>query len=320
MEKVKKVLVNIVVISFNSRELTLQCIQSVYDTIGLSPDDFIVTIVDNNSTDGSVEAIRQKFPQVNIICNPENYGYAKAVNIGAGSIEAKYLIISNSDIVFLEDSIRILIEQLNGATGITGPMQFFPNGKYQFLLLMLPGTKMIIANFMMIVIPIKILARVVFKLHLIPRKKKVDYIDGAVVTVKKELFDRVGGFDEDYFFYTEEADFAYRLSELHYKHYVLKEAKVIHYRGGSGENSGINAQAVKKLINTKAIFCKKHLFKRQTYLYMTSEIFYNIILLNIWKFMFFLKFSKKSDNKLEFLNLTIKYWKEERKEFLKIRK
>jgi GT2 family glycosyltransferase len=287
----------------------LQCIESIHNTVHIR--DYVVTVVDNNSTDGSVEAIKNKFPQTNLICNQDNYGYAKAVNIGVNSIQSEYVIISNSDVIYLENSIKFLLDGLNEERfGILGPTQYFPNGNYQFLMQILPGYKLILVNYFMLTIPIKIINRLLNALGINPSKKRSDYIDGAVIAVKKQLFDAVDGFDEDYFFYTEEADFAYKLSEQGYKHYVLRKSEVIHHRGASGENSGVNPKSIEMLINTKMVFCRKHLSEKCTKWYIRSELFYTRILLNLWKVIYHLRPKQNSlDKKIKFLEITIDNWK-----------
>lgn len=270
--------VDIIIISYNTSELTLNCIKSVYETAYNIISDIIV--VDNNSIDDSVKKIEGTFPEVKIIVNPENYGYAKAVNIGVKESSSNYLIISNPDVIYHSESIQTLIKTIanNNNVGVAGPRQLYPDGKNQRSFGNLPSIKLGLMDFFLITH---------LKEFLTKKKppssiKEVEYIDGAVIAFKKENFEKVNGFDEDYFFYTEEADFCFKVRNLGLKNLHVPNAMVTHLRGATDLKKGVDGRRINMLISSKTLFCKKNLSFQSAKFFMIFEILYSLNMMLIW--------------------------------------
>lgn len=136
--------------------------------------------------------------------------------------------------------------------------------------------------------------------------KEVEYIDGAVMTINRDAFNEVNGFDEDYFFYTEEADFCFRLKLKGWKIIFNPKSVLIHERGGSTAKMGLNPKNVEMFINSKVRFCNKHLKKTEKDFFILLEKFHHFILANLFKILnsvFKGKIKFFSDKKLIFGNL-----------------
>ncbi|MFC2130828.1 glycosyltransferase family 2 protein [Bacteroidota bacterium] len=315
-----KNITDIVIISYNTNELTLECIESVYKTA----DDLIdkIIVVDNASEDDSVNAIKQKFPDVKLIKNSENLGYAKAVNIGVKASSAEYVIISNQDVLYHADSIKLLIEYIKAApkVGAAGPQQIYPDGSWQYSKGDLPGIKLGLKKLFLI----NHIAEYVQKSSWKKGRRKTkpedtSYLDGAVIAVRRKAFDDVNGFDEDYFFYTEEADFCYKLKKEGWNIKHIPVSIVTHFRGATDNHEGINIKRLRQMIGSKRLFCEKRISFQETKFYMICEILYSLNMTVIW-FLINLFLSgenkKKSKMKIELNRLFFQLWIDEFNKFL----
>ncbi len=258
--------ISIIIISYNSKEYVIDCIKSIIYTCY----DFIpeIIIVDNNSTDDTVKAVSELFPDVIVVQNTENLGYAKAINIGANKSTGDILILSNADVIYRDNSIQELAKYTtsNPYVAVCGPQQIFPNGNFQRSFGYFPSIKRALFD-------VTGISKLVQK-----RKKKefqrkaslpysVEYLDGAILCIKKNTFNSLNGFDEDYFFYSEEVDFCYRSSKFGKNCLIVPASVVVHHRGGSQENKGMSQKGIQMLINSEELFLSKHksTFEKKSY-------------------------------------------------------
>lgn len=307
--------IDIVIISYNCKEFTLKCINTIYETY---PSDFVkIVVVDNASKDDTVESIKSFYPEVEIIQNEKNLGYASAVNIGVKATKNQFIIISNPDVEYHSNALKYLIHylELNKRVGAAGPMQIFPNGSWQFCYGDVPSVKLSLKLIFFIYSLQNISNFLLYKLKIHRTKpKKVGYIDGAVIATTRDAFDSVNGFDEDYFLYTEELDFCYRLTKKGWDVMHLPNCTVTHFRGGSSAKMGVIEENVRIFLKSKILFCKKHLSKAVTKFYIISEIIYAYEILFFWKiFAIFKHFRDNSSFKITTMKLFVKIWKEEYK-------
>ncbi len=297
--------IDFVLISFNTAELTYNCIKSIYDTTKVVA--FNIILVDNNSNDNTIELIKKSFPLVTIIQNNDNFGYAKAVNIGAKVCKFDFFVISNTDVIFLENTIELLLKHLDKKTGVVSPQQIFPDGKWQRSHGNYPGILFGLKDLFFITTLNRIIKPYLYKIGLTKNKiKQVPYCDGAVLLVNKTAFDEVNGFDEDYFFFTEEIDFCYKLKMNKWNIQLNTYSEVIHYRGFSRKQS-VNLESIKLLYTTKILFANKHLSNIETYFYVIFELGYFYNLKIIFSFLDFIK--KNQSSKLAEINQIIDVWK-----------
>ena len=298
---------DIVIISYNTCELTLQCIKSIYATSSDNIQNIIV--VDNNSNDNTIEKIKKSFPDVKIIANDDNSGYGKAANIGVKESNTDYIIISNPDVIYHEHSIKKLLEtfDLEPDCGICGPAQIFPNGKYQRSYGDLPGIKLAFKDILLITH----IANFIKKVFHSKKIKEVPYLDGAVLAIEKAIFDNLNGFDEDYFFYTEEADLCFRINKSGKKVIHNPVSVVTHLRGAT-ESKKVDPKRIKMLIHSKAIFCDKHFNKLSSKIFFILEIFYSFNLFLIFIIISLVPvLSKKIRHKAKIYKLFGSFWIDE---------
>ncbi|OGU39074.1 MAG: hypothetical protein A2X61_01085 [Ignavibacteria bacterium GWB2_35_12] len=293
--------------------MTLNCIESIINTTdGL---DIGITVVDNGSMDDTVIEVINKYPHVKIISNDENLGYAAAVNAGAKSSGAKIIIISNNDVIYHEKTINKLISYLenNPETAVTGPQQMYPDGSWEYSYGRLPGIILGLKNLFLITSIQQNWQRLRWrKKNKGLKPKNTQYVDGAVMAVRKNVFDSLKGFDEDYFFYTEEADFCKRVKDKGLKVKFIPDAVVTHIRGGSSTRMGYDENKVQTFITSKFIYCDKHFSPLRTRIYASLEIVHNYSMILMWKLinLFFTKGKKQYiQSKIKVYKILAKTWK-----------
>lgn len=231
---------SVIIVNWNTRDLLLQCISSVYGTIKNLL--FEIWVVDNGSGDGSVEAVRNRFPDVKIIENRENLGFARANNQALRQMKGRYAVLLNSDTILTEGAIEIIINFMeeNKSVGICGGQLLNADGSKQNSIANIPTFATELLN--------KSLLR-----RLNPRKYpgkeqefkepvEVDSVIGACMVVRKEAVDDVGLLDEDYFFFFEETDWCLRMKKRGWKIFHHPDAKIYHLQGQSAGKVNIRAR------------------------------------------------------------------------------
>jgi len=282
-------MIDLIIISFNNKELTKQAIESALNNT-VKPHKII--LVDNNSTDGCVEYIKHHFDSIDIIELPQNFGYGKAANIGVSYSDSPYVVVSNNDVIFPNNffqSLEKLVENLNFRFGVAGFQQIYPDGSFQNSY----GSFHNVFGAILDVLLVSLLEVRIKKLRwkLGQRKvKKVDYVDGAVLLLNKEAFQKIGGFDEDFFFYSEEVDLCKRMKEMGFPVIFAQNIEVIHYRGQGKNKIGIGKNSIPQFVTSRVLFCKKHLNKCSTIIYLLLQgIFYQEISLLLRLKQFFMR-------------------------------
>lgn len=231
MGTTKNMDVSVIIVNYNTRKLTGDCIASVIEkTHGVN---YEIIMVDNASSDNSVEYIANKFPQVKIISNKKNTGFGSANNAGAAIACGKYLFLLNSDTVLLNNAIGILNAFMQQDT----KMQTAACCANLYTADEQP-------NFSYLQYNPSLFRLLLYKSHFwifsksdsfndTGKEKDVEMIIGAHLFIRKALFDSVGGFDPHFFMYLEDTDLCLRLNKAGYKLTSVPEAKIIHYQGKS---------------------------------------------------------------------------------------
>jgi len=230
--------ISIVIVNWNTRELLLDCLASVYATVRTLR--FEVFLVDNASSDGSVEAVRAQYPQVKIIQNEKNLGFAAANNKALRIMQGKYALLLNTDTVLTDGAIATLFAYMENHEGV---------GMACGQLLNADGTKQnSIANFPSL---LGLLCNETVLRLLWPRRfpsKRQEYrapievesCIGACLMVRKAAMEAVGLLDERYFFFLEETDWAFAMLKAGWKSCFVPEARIYHLQGRS---AGHNVRA-----------------------------------------------------------------------------
>lgn len=226
--------VSIIMVNYNTKQLLADCLATVFKkTKDVA---FEVIVVDNASTDGSEDYIKELYPNVKWINSGDNIGFGRANNLGAKYSIGKYLFFLNSDTLLLNNAVRIFFDyaeiHLQKKIGILGSWLLnkneLPNNSFGFF----PCAKNEI-NYLL------------GKYHLptkedIVTEKDVDYITGADLFIEKRLFDELDGFDKNIFMYYEETDLQYRIAQRSLLRKIIPGPRIIHLEGGSFENKGLS--------------------------------------------------------------------------------
>ena len=277
---------SIIILNYNVRYFLEQCVLSVQKA--LEEIDGEIIVIDNNSLDDSCEMMKQLFPKVKLIENKENLGFPKGNNIGVAKAKGEYLCILNPDTVVAEDTFSKILNaknwQLNtgilGCKLIDGTGNFLPESKRGIPTPFVAFTKVFglykFSNFL----------GKYYAQHLSENQSgNVEILVGAFMIMKRDLYNEIGGFDENCFMYSDDIDLSYRVLKLDYQNYYYAETSIIHYKG---ESTVRDSKYIKRFQQAMNFFYKKH-FKK-------SNIF--DVFMKIGAFVFSVAKRKQQKNSL----------------------
>jgi len=242
---------SIIIVSHNTKGLLGRCLTSVYHTLQKQDFSFEVIVVDNASTDGSVEMIRKQFRSVILIKNKTNEGFGKANNRGIRKSIGTQTLLLNSDTEVMPGTIQKLFAFIRThKDSFVGPKLLNPDGSDQsscgpffslpvvFAILFLKGDVLGVTRWS-------------------PNElKKVDWVSGACLMASKKSFSDGLFFDEDIFMYMDEIDLLYRAQKKGYSVYFYPEAQVMHI--GSGSSPDKRKIPILNIYRGLLLFYKKH--------------------------------------------------------------
>jgi GT2 family glycosyltransferase len=251
---------SIIIVNYNVKHFVEQCLHSVYKALkGIEAEVFVV---DNNSVDGSVALIKEKFPQVILMDNKVNAGFSKANNQAIRQSKGKYVLLLNPDTVVQEDTFAKTLAFMENTPGAGGLGVKMVDGKGNFL----PESKRGLPTPEVAFYKIFGLSKLFqgskrfgrYHLTYLDKNKthEVDVLSGAFMLLRRETLDKCGLLDEDYFMYGEDIDLSYRIVLSGYKNYYYPDTCIIHYKGESTKKSSINYVFV--FYRAMAIFARKH--------------------------------------------------------------
>ena len=231
--------VSIVIVSFNTKSLVENCIQSIIEqSINIR---YEIIVVDNASSDGTAELIQSLFVNITLIQNSVNKGFAAANNQGITIAKGEYVLLLNSDTIILNnalDKVHSFIEK-HSEISIIGCRQLFESLKLQPSCRSFPTIWNILteASFLYVVLnKTKLFGSYYMTYFKYDRILKVDVVMGSFMFIRKKVFEQIGLLDEKFFFYSEETDFCYRAAQKKYFTYFYPDAEIIHIGGGSTQN------------------------------------------------------------------------------------
>lgn len=252
---------SIVIVNYNVEYFLEHCLLSVFKALqGIEAEVFVI---DNNSVDGSLKMLSERFPSVKVIANKENVGFAKANNQAIRQATGEYVLLLNPDTVVMEDTFKKCLDFMDshpkagglGVKMIDGQGKVLKESKRGFptpwvclckfsgLASLFPHSKRFCGYYMG---------------HLSYNKtSKVDILAGAYMLLRRECLDKCGLLDEDYFMYGEDIDLSYRITLAGYENYYFADTKIIHYKGESTKKGSLNY--VYTFYNAMDIFAKKHM-------------------------------------------------------------
>jgi GT2 family glycosyltransferase len=251
---------SIIIINYNVRYFLEQCLHTVLNAVtGLEAE---IIVVDNHSTDGSMEWLPALFPQVQFIQNKENLGFAKANNQALAVSSGNYVLFLNPDTLVPENALRRCLSYMQehpkaGSLGVRmldGRGRFLPESKRSF-----PSP---LSSFYKLTGLAAVFNRSrVFNRYALGNLSEhenhiVDVLAGAFMLVKKDLLLQLNGFDESYFLYGEDIDLSYRVQQAGFENHYFAGTSIIHFKGESSGNNELNR--VKFFYRAMQVFVEKH--------------------------------------------------------------
>jgi N-acetylglucosaminyl-diphospho-decaprenol L-rhamnosyltransferase len=228
---------SVVTVSYNTRELLRGCLASVFATLG-STLRFEVVVVDNASSDASVAMIRGSFPEVRVLANSENVGFAAGSNQGIRESTGRYVILLNPDTVAtdgaLVEMVRLMEER--NEVGAVGPSLLFPDGSFQHSAFTFPTLPMIFLDFFPLnrrLLDSRLNGRYPRACYSKGEPFAIDHPLGAALMVRRSVVDEVGSLDKDFFMYCEEIDWCMRIKRAGWQILCCPAAKIVHHVGQS---------------------------------------------------------------------------------------
>jgi len=251
---------SVIIVNYNVKHFLEQCLHSVLKATKMVSSEIFV--IDNNSVDGSMQLIKEKFPQVHLIENKDNVGFSKANNQAIRLAKGKYILLLNPDTVVEEDTFTKIVKFMDEHPDAGGLGVKMIDGKGNFL----PESKRGLPT------PWVAFCKMFGLSKLFPKSKKfgkyhlsylneneihqVEVLAGAFMLLRKETIDKVGLLDENFFMYGEDIDLSYRITQGGYKNYYFPETTIIHYKGESTKKGSLNY--VKVFYKAMIIFAQKH--------------------------------------------------------------
>ena len=259
--------VSVIIVSYNVKEYLDHAIDSLIRT---SEDNLEIIVVDNNSFDGSVEHIKNLYPDVYVIANEDNVGFGKAVNQAAKAALGDYYLILNPDTVVQENTISTFVNYLekNNNVGMVGPKILNSDGTLQAACKRsFPTLRVAIPKLLGFdkLFPKSEWAGKYNLTYLDPDHTcTVDAISGSCMFIRKELFYELGGFDEQFFMFGEDLDICYRIWQAGYEIHYLHETQIFHYQGESVKSAPFDS--INAFYNAMILFAEKHFSVGQGFL------------------------------------------------------
>ncbi len=249
---------SVIIVNWNTRDLLDACLQSMSMKVGTAPMDIVV--VDNGSTDGSVDLVQSRYPHVRLVANECNRGFAAANNQAIQDTSGRYVLLLNSDTVVLGDVLRRSVEYMDNQpdVGAMGCRVLNPDGTLQRTCFMFPS----LVNLTLLTLGVENLRwpRFVGRRKMLDwdrdTERDVDVVTGCYLLVRRDVIDQVGMLDESFFFYGEEADWCRRMRNAGWKVRFAPVGEIIHHGGASARL--LNAQRDVMLTQALVRLHRKH--------------------------------------------------------------
>lgn len=202
------------IVTYNNISTIAKTLETLFDET--QNIDFKLYVVDNGSTDGTPEYIEKNFSQVSVIRSEKNVGFGAGHNIVINSIDSSYHAIINPDIVLQENAIKKMVDYMEENTdiGLLSPRICFPDGRDQILGKRNPQLKYLVASRLRGDEPSKLLREYAMLDCDLSKPVRIENATGCFMLLRTDLLKKIGGFDEGYFMYFEDADLARRVNEV----------------------------------------------------------------------------------------------------------
>jgi N-acetylglucosaminyl-diphospho-decaprenol L-rhamnosyltransferase len=246
---------SIIIVNWNTRDLLGQCLDSIFQTI--NADLCEVIVVDNASTDTSTEMVQKRFPQVQLIQNSWNVGFARANNQGIRQSIGRYVLLLNSDTIVMPGALQALLAFMDThpEAGCAGARLLNPDTSLQYSCSSAPT---ISSEFRRMLHLPGVRSDGYYPMDRwdLSQPHQVDVILGACMLLRRETLDQVGLMDESFFMYSEEVDLCYRIHRAGWQIYWIPQAQVVHIGGQSSRQA--SAEMFLRLYESKLIYFRKN--------------------------------------------------------------
>lgn len=250
---------SVIIVNYNVRHFIEQCLCSVQKALGAEGE---IIVVDNASSDQSMEYLVPRFPRVRFIASPTNDGFAKACNKGWKEAKGDYLLFLNPDTIVPEDCFAKCLAFMDANPDAGGLGVKMLDGSGHFLRESKRAFPSPVTSFYKLVGLSALFphSAVFSKYHLggLDENKNhvVDVLAGAFMLIRREVLEKTGGFDEIFFMYGEDVDLSYRIQKAGYKNYYFAETSILHFKGESTRKGSMNY--VRMFYKAMSVFVKKH--------------------------------------------------------------
>jgi len=264
INKNDKVDVSIIIVNYNTRQLTLDCLASVYAS--QTSYQYEIIVVDNASRDDSVGAIQHAYPNVRMIANSANTGFAVANNQGMDIAGGRYILLLNSDTVVQPDTLHTMVYFMDRhpEMGASGCKVILPDGSLDKACkrgFPTPSASFYYAFGLSRIFPDRPKFNQYQLGHLSPDDEyPVDCLVGAFMLVRRETIEQIGGLDETFFMYGEDIDWCYRIKEAGWGIYYYPRTYIVHYKGGSARRKPL--KITYEFHRAMWVFHRKHYAKK----------------------------------------------------------
>lgn len=248
---------SVIILSYNTQQLLDNCLTSIYKQI--KEISFEIIVLDNSSRDKSVQLVKNKYPKIKLIISDKNLGFAKGINLAAKSASGKCLLLLNSDAQLLDINVNKMYHHLSSdkKNGVEGGLMLNSDNSLQrstgkFYTLLPALTMLIKGDKHELINPVNGIY-------------KTDWVSGGFMMIKRDIFNQLAGFDENFFMYMEDMEFCYRVRKWGFNIYFFPEAKAAHFSQGSSNRTF----AIVNIYKGLPYFFKKH---RKLYEYLIIKM------------------------------------------------
>ena len=275
--------VSVIIVNWNTRDILRNCLRSVYTQTSYIR--FEVIVIDNASSDGSTDMVKTEFPQVILIENPENRGFAAANNQGICIAQGRYVLLLNSDTIVLDEAIQktAIFADRHPEAAAVGCRVLNSDRTLQLTCFMFPSVPNL---FLSATYLYKIFPRSRFfgreRMSWWDRDdvRSVDVVTGCFMLVRRGAIEQVGRMDEDFFMYAEETDWCWRFKKAGWKNLFYPNAQIIHLGGQSSKQ--VRVAMVIQLRRAILQFMKKNYGKASFYIGSMLVVLFFLIRIPFW--------------------------------------
>jgi len=247
--------VTVIIVSFNTRDLLRAALRAVQGSHGVTHEVFVV---DNGSADGSADMVQGEFPDVRLIRNGDNRGFAAANNLAIRKARGRFVLLLNPDTAVSPGAVGTLAAHLGDHpdVGICGPRIVYPDGSFQSCGYRFPSvwseirqSKNVNRLIKAVVGPERFVADW-------PETRDVDWVDGACLMIRRTVIGEIGPLDEQYFLYAEELDWCFNARKAGWRVAAVPAAEIVHHLGQS--SSQVSDRSLEHFMDTRLRFYRKN--------------------------------------------------------------